>query len=43
MEGSIGIENILKVFQIEALWRLTYLDNPQAAQFGVRAGVAFYF
>ena len=43
MEASIGIENILKVFQIEALWRLTYLDNPQAAQFGVRAGVAFYF
>jgi hypothetical protein len=43
MEASVGIENILKVFQIEALWRLSYLDNPQARQFGIRVGVAFYF
>ena len=43
MEASVGIENILKVFQVEVLWRLSYLDNPQAAQFGLRMGVAFYF
>lgn len=43
MEASVGIENILKVFQVEALWRLSYLDNPQARQFGFRVGVAFYF
>jgi hypothetical protein len=43
MEASIGIENIFKIFQVEALWRLSYLDNPQARQFGFRVGVAFYF
>ncbi|TXB67939.1 DUF5686 and carboxypeptidase-like regulatory domain-containing protein [Phaeodactylibacter luteus] len=43
MEASVGIENILKVFQIEAVWRLSYLDNPQARRFGLRGGVAFYF
>ena len=43
MEASIGIENILKVFQIEAVWRLSYMDNPQARRFGIRGGVAFYF
>lgn len=43
MEAGIGIENILKVFQIEAIWRLSYLDNPQARRFGLRGGVAFYF
>jgi len=25
------------------VWRLSYLDNPQARQFGIRAGAAFYF
>ena len=43
MEASIGIENILKVFQVEVAWRLTYLDNPQATRFGIRFGTAFYF
>lgn len=43
MEASVGIENILKIFQIEAIWRMTYLDNPQASIFGLRVGVAFYF
>ncbi|HMQ47701.1 MAG TPA: DUF5686 family protein [Saprospiraceae bacterium] len=43
MEAGIGIENILKVFQFTAIWRLTYLDNPQASRFGLRLGAAFYF
>ncbi|MCB0549617.1 MAG: carboxypeptidase-like regulatory domain-containing protein, partial [Phaeodactylibacter sp.] len=43
MEASVGIENILKVFQVELSWRLSYLDNPQARRFGLRFGVAFYF
>ena len=43
MEASIGIENILKVFQVELAWRLSYLDNPQATRFGLRFGTAFYF
>jgi len=43
MEASVGIENILKVFQVELSWRLSYLDNPQARRFGLRFGMAFYF
>lgn len=43
MEAGVGIENILKLFQIEAVWRLSYLDNPQASRFGIRFGLAFYF
>lgn len=43
IETSVGIENIFKVFRIEALWRLNYLDNPQASRFNIRLGVDFYF
>ncbi len=43
LEAGIGIENIFKVFRIEAVWRLNYLDNPQARRFNLRAGVNFYF
>jgi hypothetical protein len=26
----------LKLFRIDALWRLTYLDNPDIEPFGIR-------
>jgi hypothetical protein len=35
-EAGFGIENILKLFRIDALWRLTYLDNPDIEPFGIR-------
>jgi hypothetical protein len=35
-EASIGIENIFKFFRIDAVWRLSYLDMPNATQFGIR-------
>ena len=43
MEAGIGIENIFKVFRVEGMWRLNYLDNPEASRFTLMAGVAFYF
>ncbi len=43
MEAGVGIENIFKVFRVEAMWRLNYLDNPEATKFNILAGVAFYF
>ncbi|PSR13639.1 MAG: carboxypeptidase-like regulatory domain-containing protein [Bacteroidetes bacterium] len=43
MEAGIGIENILKVIRIDALWRLNYLDNPEASRFSVVVGTYFYF
>ncbi len=32
VEAGIGIENIFKVFRIDNIWRLTYLDNPGATR-----------
>ncbi len=43
LEAGVGLENIFKVFRLEALWRLNYLDNPQASRFNLRLGVDFYF
>jgi len=37
LEASVGIENILKIIRIDAMWRLTYLDHPGIQQFGLRA------
>ncbi len=35
-EVAVGIENIFKVIRVDALWRLTYLDHPNIAKFGIR-------
>ena len=43
MEAGIGIENILKVIRVDALWRLNYLDNPEATHFTIVGGFYFYF
>lgn len=43
LETGVGIENILKVFRVDAIWRLNYLDNPDASRFNIRAGMQFYF
>jgi hypothetical protein len=46
-ETSVGIENIFKILRIDALWRLTYLDNNptdiNVTRFGVRAKLQFRF
>ncbi|MBL0049895.1 MAG: carboxypeptidase-like regulatory domain-containing protein [Bacteroidetes bacterium] len=39
MEAGVGIENILKFFRVDAVWRLSYLDHPNIAKFGIRATV----
>ena len=43
MEAGIGMENIFKILQVHATWRLNYLDNPEASNFMVQAGVYFAF
>ncbi len=40
MEAGIGLENIFKLIRIDAIWRLTYRNNPLAPNFGVRVGVS---
>jgi len=43
MESGIGIENIFKVFRVDAVWRLNYFDNPDAQLFSVRGSLDFNF
>lgn len=43
VEGGVGIENILKIFRVDALWRISYLDNQDVVPFGVRMTFQFDF
>lgn len=43
MEIGAGIDNILTLFQVEYIWRLTYRDAPGAPNHGVRFGIRFNF
>jgi hypothetical protein len=43
MEVSAGIENILKIFRIDAIWRLTYLNHPKALPFTIKGSLQFSF
>jgi hypothetical protein len=38
MEASIGIENILNVFRVDFMWRLTYRNTPGVPNFMVKVG-----
>jgi len=40
MEAGIGVENIFKLIRVDAIWRLSYRNNPLAPNFGVRVGVS---
>jgi len=40
-EVGYGIENIARLFRIDFFHRLTYLDNPGARKFGIKATVQF--
>jgi len=42
-EASLGIENVFKVFRIDAMWRLSYLDNPNIPKYGIRAKMQVVF
>lgn len=43
MEASVGIENIFKFVRLDFVKRLTYLDHPDIAEFGVRVKIKFDF
>lgn len=43
MEVSVGIGNIFKFFRVDVLKRITYLDNPNVSQYGIRARFKFDF
>ena len=43
MEACVGVENIFKVLRIDGVWRLNYLDNPEATRFALHVGFDFHF
>lgn len=43
MEVGVGIDNILKMFRIDYVWRLTYRDNPDIDKSGIRVGFHLSF
>lgn len=42
-EATTGIENIFKIFRVDAVWRLSYLANPKAIPFSIKASMQFTF
>jgi len=42
-EAAVGIENILKILRVDALWRLTYRDHPNVPLWTIRAKLYFNF
>jgi hypothetical protein len=42
-EASIGIENILQLFRIDAMWRFSYLDHKDIKPFGIRVVMQLSF
>jgi len=43
MEATVGVENILKIFRICYVRRLTYLENPGISKGGIRFAFSFTF
>lgn len=41
VEVGYGIENIFKVIRIDAVHRITYLDNPEVNKFGIKLSFQF--
>ncbi len=42
-EVSVGIENIFKILRVDAVWRLTYRNEPRVRNFGVKASISVGF
>ncbi|OQP39994.1 hypothetical protein A4H97_17405 [Niastella yeongjuensis] len=43
MEASVGISNIFKILRVDLIKRLTYLENPDVPNWGIRARARFEF
>jgi hypothetical protein len=43
VEISVGVENIFKFFRVDVVKRLTYLNNPNVSDIGIRARFRFDF
>jgi hypothetical protein len=43
VEVGAGVENILKILRMDFIWRMSYLENPNIAQFGLRGSFQLTF
>lgn len=43
LEMGAGIENILRLIRVDAIWRFTHLSHTNIANFGIRAGLQITF
>lgn len=43
MEGSIGLENIFKLFRVDIFRRFTQLDKPNIDKWGLRMAISLHF
>jgi hypothetical protein len=46
LEAGVGLENIIKFFRVDAIWRLTHLNDPgndPVSKFGIFASLYFSF
>jgi len=43
LESGFAIENIFKIVRVDALWRMTHLDNPATKAFGLRISIVLRF
>ncbi|MEI7802200.1 MAG: carboxypeptidase-like regulatory domain-containing protein, partial [Bacteroidota bacterium] len=43
LESGVGVENIFRVLRVDAFWRLTYRELPNATKFGIRASMQIGF
>ncbi|MBC3791859.1 DUF5686 and carboxypeptidase-like regulatory domain-containing protein [Spirosoma utsteinense] len=43
MEVSVGVSNIFKIFRLDLVRRLTYLDQPNVSAYGIRGRFKFDF
>jgi hypothetical protein len=42
-EAGLGIENIFKLFRVDAIWRFSYLDHPNISRMGIRTTMQFNY
>ncbi len=43
VESGVGIENIFRSLRVDAFWRITYRELPNATKFGIRASLQLGF
>ena len=42
-EAGFGVENLFKIVRLDALWRLTHLENPNIQKFSIRVSLNLAF